>query len=337
SDPRVPLNLGRPFLRTVRALTYVHEEEMILHDGDERLTLNMKHDTSSYSNQPQEESINMINIYNDSCEDYLKDLFGTNHLSGNPTFSSHIDLTSPKVINPLSGNPTSSSPNHLLKEFSHKLALITFPLRNDDLPFDIESDLREIEYLLNHDPTKEMDYILEDSIDECNLVDPNDNLFDTIPRCSLMNILLIIHLHHYMMIPFLRTVRALTYVHEEEMILHDGDERLTLNMKHDTSSYSNQPQEESINMINIYNDSCEDYLKDLFGTNHLSGNPTFSSHIDLTSPKVINPLSGNPTSSSPNHLLKEFSHKLALITFPLRNDDLPFDIESDLREIEYLL
>nr|GFB88950.1 reverse transcriptase domain-containing protein [Tanacetum cinerariifolium] len=25
-------------------------------------------------------------------------------------------------------------------------------LGNDDLPFDIESDLREIEYLLNHDP-----------------------------------------------------------------------------------------------------------------------------------------------------------------------------------------
>nr|GEV85129.1 reverse transcriptase domain-containing protein [Tanacetum cinerariifolium] len=36
SDPRVPLILGRPFLRTARALIDVHEEEMILHDGDER-------------------------------------------------------------------------------------------------------------------------------------------------------------------------------------------------------------------------------------------------------------------------------------------------------------
>nr|GEZ43293.1 reverse transcriptase domain-containing protein [Tanacetum cinerariifolium] len=52
SDPRVPLILGRPFLRTARALIDVHEEEMILRDGDERLTLNMRHDTSSYSNQP---------------------------------------------------------------------------------------------------------------------------------------------------------------------------------------------------------------------------------------------------------------------------------------------
>nr|GFC07288.1 hypothetical protein [Tanacetum cinerariifolium]GFC07350.1 hypothetical protein [Tanacetum cinerariifolium] len=95
----------------------------------------------------------MINIYNDSYEDYLKDLFATNHLSDNPTFSSHTDLTSPEAIN---------------------------PLRNDDLLFDIESNLREIEYLLNHDPTKEMDSILGDLIDECNLADPNNDLVDSI-------------------------------------------------------------------------------------------------------------------------------------------------------------
>nr|GEV74776.1 hypothetical protein [Tanacetum cinerariifolium] len=178
-----PLILGRPFLRTARALIDVHGEETSLRDGDERLTLNMRRDTSSYSNQPQKKSINMINIYNDSYEDYLKDLFATNHLSGNPTFSSRTDLTSPEVINPLSGSTTSSSsPDHLLEEFADELALITFPSGNDDLPFDIESDLREIEYLLNHDPTKEMDSILEDSIDKDNLADHNDNLFDTIPE-----------------------------------------------------------------------------------------------------------------------------------------------------------
>nr|GEV64533.1 hypothetical protein [Tanacetum cinerariifolium] len=156
SDPRVLLILGRPFLRTTRALIGVHGEEMILRDDDERLTLNMRHDTSRYSNQPQKESINIINIYNDSYEDYLEDLFAINHLSGNPTFSSYTDLTSPKVINSLSGNATSSSPNHLLEE--------------------------EIEYLLNHDPTKEMDSILEDSANECNLADPNNDLVDTIPE-----------------------------------------------------------------------------------------------------------------------------------------------------------
>nr|GEX22786.1 hypothetical protein [Tanacetum cinerariifolium] len=150
SDPRVLLILGRPFLQTARALIDVQE------------------------------SINMINIYNDSYEDYLEDLFTTNHLSGNPTFSSHTDLTSLEVINPLSGNTTSSSPDHLLEEFADELALIAFPPGNNDLPFDIEFDLREIKYLLNHDLTKEMDSILEDSIDEDNLPDPNNNLVDTI-------------------------------------------------------------------------------------------------------------------------------------------------------------
>nr|GEZ67966.1 hypothetical protein [Tanacetum cinerariifolium] len=214
SDPRVTLILGRPFLWTARALIDVHGEEMILCDGDKRLTLNMRHDTSSYSNQPQKDSINMINIFDDSCEDYLEDLFATNHLSGNPTFSSHTDLTSlevkddivdpegdivrikklinldatkdlppPHNINQLSDSTTSSSsPNHLLEDFADKLALITFPPGNDDLPFDIEFDLREIEYLLNHDPTKDMDSILKDSIDEDNLAEPNDNLVDTIPE-----------------------------------------------------------------------------------------------------------------------------------------------------------
>ncbi|GJS56987.1 reverse transcriptase domain-containing protein [Tanacetum coccineum] len=81
SDPRVPLILGRPFLRTARALIDVHGEEMILRD----------------------------------------DLFAKKHLSGNPTSSSHLDLTSPKV--------------------------------NDDI-FDPEEDI--IENLLNLDKTKDL-------------------------------------------------------------------------------------------------------------------------------------------------------------------------------------
>nr|GEW23962.1 reverse transcriptase domain-containing protein [Tanacetum cinerariifolium] len=180
SDPRVPLILGRPFLRTAHALIDVHGEEMILRDGDERLTLNMRHDTSSYPNQPQKESISLINVFNNSSEDFLEDLFLINQPSDNPTFSSHPELTSPKVlndifdseggnvlpeklldfdspkdlhpplhVNPLSGNTTYSS-NQLLEEFTDELALITFPPKYyDDLQFDVESDLKEIEFLLH--------------------------------------------------------------------------------------------------------------------------------------------------------------------------------------------
>ncbi|GJT12936.1 reverse transcriptase domain-containing protein [Tanacetum coccineum] len=123
SDPRVLLILGRPFLWTTRALIDVHGEEMILRDGNERLISNMRNDTSSYSNEPHQESINMIDVYNVSHEEYREDLFATSHPSGNPTSSltSHTDLTSPEV--------------------------------NDDI-FDPEGDI--IENLLNLDKTKDL-------------------------------------------------------------------------------------------------------------------------------------------------------------------------------------
>nr|GFA99919.1 reverse transcriptase domain-containing protein [Tanacetum cinerariifolium] len=178
SDPRVPLILGRPFLRTTRALIDVHGEEMILCDGDKRLTLNMKHDTASYSNHPYRESVNLINIFNLSSEVCLKDLVSQKQ-SGNPTFSLHKEIASLEVIpefhdskgctflseefpdidsfndihpyfddDPLSGSITYST-NSLLEEFANELALISYPPDYDDTrTCDIESNIREIEFLL---------------------------------------------------------------------------------------------------------------------------------------------------------------------------------------------
>nr|GEU36740.1 reverse transcriptase domain-containing protein [Tanacetum cinerariifolium] len=88
-----------------------------------------------------------------------------------PNLDSTKDLHPPHTVNPLSGSTTCSSPNHFLDEFTDELALILFSLGNDDLPFDIKSDLKEIEYLLHHDPIKDMDSILKDLIDQRNLAD----------------------------------------------------------------------------------------------------------------------------------------------------------------------
>nr|GEU57334.1 reverse transcriptase domain-containing protein [Tanacetum cinerariifolium] len=143
---------GKTFLRTARALIDDHGEEMILHDGDERLTLNMRHDTLSYSHQPQKESINLINVFNNSSEDFLEDLFSTNQPSGNPTFSSHPELTSSEVKDDI------------------------FDPEGDN--FDVESDLKEIEFLLHHN----IDSSLKDSIDQSNLVNLADNLVDSMPE-----------------------------------------------------------------------------------------------------------------------------------------------------------
>nr|GEZ66776.1 reverse transcriptase domain-containing protein [Tanacetum cinerariifolium] len=165
SNPRVLLILGRSFLRTAHALIDIHGEEMILRDGDERLILNMRHDTSCYSNQPQKESINLINVFNN--------LKGSNVLS-----EKLIDLGSTKDLHPplyddtLSGNATFSS-NSLLEEFANKLI---FPLKyNDDLQFDIEFDLKEIEFMHYQD----IDSSLKDSIDLANRA---DNVVDSVPE-----------------------------------------------------------------------------------------------------------------------------------------------------------
>ncbi|GKD65809.1 hypothetical protein Tco_1307917 [Tanacetum coccineum] len=89
----------------------------------------------------------------------------------------------------MSGNPTLIS--EPVTKFSSSLTLTSFEesdlireefeayLAND---FHREMMIREIEYLLNHDPTKEIDSILEDSVDEGNLADPNNDLVDTIPE-----------------------------------------------------------------------------------------------------------------------------------------------------------
>nr|GEV50209.1 reverse transcriptase domain-containing protein [Tanacetum cinerariifolium] len=210
SDPRVPLILGRPFLRTAHALIDVHDEEMILCDGDERLTLNMKHDTASYSKHPHRESANLINIFNIPSEDCLE-VSVSNKQSGNPTFSLHKEIASLEVTheihdsegcnflseelpnidsfndihphfddNPLSGSTTYSS-NSLLEEFTDELALITYPSDYDDnITCDIESDLREIEFLLYQGKYSN----LKDLIDQTYLanlanyfVDPTPEMF----------------------------------------------------------------------------------------------------------------------------------------------------------------
>nr|GEZ88569.1 hypothetical protein [Tanacetum cinerariifolium] len=184
SDPGVPLILGRPFLRTARALIDVHGEEMILRDGDERLTLKMKHDTTSYSNHPHRESVNLINIFNIPSEDCLEDLV-SNKQSGNLTFSLHNEIASPKVIHefhdskgcnflseelpdidsfndihpyfdddPLRGSTTYSA-NSLLEEFTNELALISYPPDYDDTHSIDQSDLANYDDLFV-DPTPEM-------------------------------------------------------------------------------------------------------------------------------------------------------------------------------------
>nr|GEW05635.1 retrovirus-related Pol polyprotein from transposon TNT 1-94 [Tanacetum cinerariifolium] len=150
----------------------------------------------------------MFTIFNVSSEDFLEDLF-PKQPSGNPTFSLHQEITSSEVTHeihdlegcnflseelpdidsfndihshfnddPLSGS-TSYSSNSLLEEFTDELALITYPPDYDDnIQFDIESDLKEIEFLLY----QVKDSGLKDSIDQTDLANLDDYFVDPTPE-----------------------------------------------------------------------------------------------------------------------------------------------------------
>ncbi|GJV95316.1 reverse transcriptase domain-containing protein [Tanacetum coccineum] len=68
ADPRVPLILGRSFLRTSRALIDVYKGELILRDGNEQITFHVD-GTSKHPQNHKNESIKMVN---DTCKDNFK-------------------------------------------------------------------------------------------------------------------------------------------------------------------------------------------------------------------------------------------------------------------------
>nr|GEW04141.1 reverse transcriptase domain-containing protein [Tanacetum cinerariifolium] len=152
-DPRVPLILRRHFLRTARALVDVHEEELILRDGDEKLIFHADN-TSKHPQKHGNESINMINFIDITCEDRF-----------------------PEV-------------DSLLEEFTDELTLLDpFPPGNKDDNFDPKADLRKNKYLLKQDlSTKSgiaiIDPVLESFTNKPTLDysplpgDDDDDLFD---------------------------------------------------------------------------------------------------------------------------------------------------------------
>ncbi|GJX29501.1 reverse transcriptase domain-containing protein [Tanacetum coccineum] len=79
-DPRVPLILGRPFLRTARALIDVHGEELTLRVNDEAITFNVRH-TLRYSYRYDDESVNRINVIDVTCEEYAQEVLGFSYSS----------------------------------------------------------------------------------------------------------------------------------------------------------------------------------------------------------------------------------------------------------------
>ncbi|GJS95892.1 reverse transcriptase domain-containing protein [Tanacetum coccineum] len=117
ADPRVPLILGRPFLRTVHALIDVYEGEITLRNDDQSLTLKCGDTPSiSYNNL---ESLKKVDLINVACENIHKRDF--------------LLLEEADTFLSLAGDPTSPEV--------------------DKAYYDPEGDILLLESLLNSDPS----------------------------------------------------------------------------------------------------------------------------------------------------------------------------------------
>ncbi|GJY00070.1 reverse transcriptase domain-containing protein [Tanacetum coccineum] len=147
-DPRVPLILGRPFLRMARALIDVYGEELTLRVDDEAITFKVGQ-TSRYSYNDVV-SINRIDVIDVACEEYAQEVLGfsDSSTSGNPTPSLDpiIFTSSPSLTLFEEGD-------FILEETKACLTNDSIQSGFDDDNFDPEGDLLLLEKLLNDDPS----------------------------------------------------------------------------------------------------------------------------------------------------------------------------------------
>ncbi|GJX31848.1 reverse transcriptase domain-containing protein, partial [Tanacetum coccineum] len=151
ADPRVPIILGRPFLRIVKALVDLYEENLTLRVGNEQVVFYTH--KSSRNNSRDIQSVHCINVI-----DFSKD----KPISGSTTSSSDSFPSSPL-------DETNSSPktdidtiDPILERFTDEPTLIySFPPGdNDDDLFNFKSDNEEWKNLFDTTLPKESSEIV---------------------------------------------------------------------------------------------------------------------------------------------------------------------------------
>ncbi|GJX77427.1 hypothetical protein Tco_0324238 [Tanacetum coccineum] len=164
-DPRVPLILGRSFLKTSRALIDVYEGEITLRVGREAITFNLDQ-TSRYTANYHHMTANRIDVIDMAYEEYSQEVLGFSNVisSGNPTpYYDPIVSTSSPTLTPfgdsdfllfeeadsflaIEDDPTSPEPLEVETQgtWPHVLEY-AFLEGNDKLPVIIAKDLKNEE------------------------------------------------------------------------------------------------------------------------------------------------------------------------------------------------
>ncbi|GJW14087.1 reverse transcriptase domain-containing protein [Tanacetum coccineum] len=150
-DPRVPLILGRSFLKTSHALIDVNEGEITLRVGREAITFNLDQ-TSRYTADYNHVTANRIDVIELACEEYSQEVLGFSDVisSGNPTpyYDPIVSTSSPTLT------PFGDSDFLLFEEADSFLALEDDPTSPEVDPtyYDPEGDILLLEAILNSEP-----------------------------------------------------------------------------------------------------------------------------------------------------------------------------------------
>ncbi|GJX46880.1 hypothetical protein Tco_0272070 [Tanacetum coccineum] len=143
-DPRVPLILGRCFLKTSHALIDVYEGEITLRVGKEAITFNLDQ-TSKYTADYDHMTANKIDVIDMACDEYSQEVLGFSNViaSGNPTpyFEPIVSTASPNLT------PFGDSDFLLMEEADSFLALEDDPTSSEVDPTyqDPEGDICSLE------------------------------------------------------------------------------------------------------------------------------------------------------------------------------------------------
>ncbi|GJR49385.1 reverse transcriptase domain-containing protein [Tanacetum coccineum] len=150
ADPRVPLILGRPFLRTAHALIDVYEGEITLRNDDQSLTLKCGDAPSiSYNNLKSLKKVDLIDV---TCEEYSQEVLGFSDsiAYNNPSlyYDPIVSTSSPTLT------PFDESDFLLFEEADAFIAIDDEPVSPvfNATYYDPEGDILILEALLNNDP-----------------------------------------------------------------------------------------------------------------------------------------------------------------------------------------
>ncbi|GJZ11877.1 reverse transcriptase domain-containing protein [Tanacetum coccineum] len=150
ADPRVPLILGRPFLRTAHALIDVYEGEITLRNDDQSLTLKCGDAPSiSYNNL---ESLKKVDLIDAACEIYSQEVLGFSdsvaYNNPSPYYDPIVSTSSPTLT------PFDESDFLLFEEADAFIAINDEPVSPvfNATYYDPEGDILILEALLNSDP-----------------------------------------------------------------------------------------------------------------------------------------------------------------------------------------